>query len=68
MKSGGSWSNASRGVEVEKDTDEDSHLFHTYAKCAHSSYVSLGDQDKAISMADIHGNKLSRDRGAWSRD
>lgn len=69
MKSGGSWSNASREVKVEKGTDEDSPLFHTYVKCAHRSCVSFRDQDKAIiSMADVRGNKLSREREAGSRD
>ena len=67
MKFGGSWSNASREVEAEKVTDEASPLFLTYAKHAHRSYVSSGHQDKAVPMADIHGNKLSRDRGARSR-
>lgn len=63
MKSGGSWTSASREGKEQRSQMKPG-LFHTCAKRAHGSYVSLGDQDKAMFMAEIHGNKLSGDRGA----
>lgn len=66
VKSGVNWSDASREGEEQRSQMKPGN-FHFLCKVCSQSYVSLGEQDKAMLMAEIHGNKLRGEAGQRAR-